>query len=193
MQEIVSSVVAGVLKTMGIQAEHWIHHTVPGRGHLHVHTEQVQGVWRLVESVIVGDLHVHAEQVQGVRWLVHSVIVGDGAGIRDCACRMQDMLATCQKYVPCGRCLPAYRLPCNHAIPGDLKKVNGRDTVRTNPFSIRSTDGRNDDMESSYIYKSDKYAHFSMVWHGTDGRNDDMESLYTYEERQESSFKLKHG
>uniref|UniRef100_A0A7S3R582 J domain-containing protein n=1 Tax=Dunaliella tertiolecta TaxID=3047 RepID=A0A7S3R582_DUNTE len=39
-------------------------------------------------------------------------------------------------------------------------KVNGRDTVRTNPFSIRSTDGRNDDMESSYIYKSDKYAHF---------------------------------
>ncbi|KAL6748964.1 molecular chaperone [Haematococcus lacustris] len=36
-------------------------------------------------------------------------------------------------------------------------KVNGRETVRGNPFSIRSDSG--DHQEQSYIYKSDKFKH----------------------------------
>ena len=50
-----------------------------------------------------------------------------------------------------------------HTMQYHTMQVNGRDTVRTNPFSIRSTDGRNDDMEASYIYKNEKYAHLRWV------------------------------
>lgn len=45
-------------------------------------------------------------------------------------------------------------------------KINGRETVRTNPFSIRGASG--DRENESYIYKSDKFAHLRRANAGTE-------------------------